>query len=573
MTSTPEEKTDAFHTEDPHHDLDGDTTPTALEANEPTEEFQWDLAIYLNLLALMMCYFASTWSLLIPTSCIHFIVEKFPEEGRLAAWIAASTTIPICVIQAFVGDMSDILGRKPFLLVGMVLGTTGSLVSSRATSLIMVIGGQVLNGCGLTLGYLAIPLFTEVVPKDKRPVIQGFSGIVAGAASLLGPVIQGAFIGRELGGALEGWRVGFYLSAAFYAISFVLLALFYHPVAHPNEAGESITTRVMHIDWFGIFLVAAGLVLFLVGLQYGGNPYSWTSAMVLSTLIVGAVLLVVFGVWEWKGTTTGLFVHDLFNHRNFTLGLVLNFVSGIVLFGGQAYLPQEIAALFTTDAIIAGVYNIPFNSMSIVGGFGGGIIMGITKEAKSLVVGSFVLLLIGSGLMAVMEPHINFAAWFFPTALLGCGVGAQAAIITVVISLCTPNKFIATALTLGASVRALGGSIGIVIFGQIFNSKVTNTLYPKIGRAVVGAGLPTDQVETFLTMVASEQTNAQQSVPGVPGKVLEAFQSTYVSGLADCYRFIWYAITPFPAITLIMSFFLLSTKAQMTRQVAAGVEQ
>ncbi|KAM5373290.1 hypothetical protein ACJZ2D_007119 [Fusarium nematophilum] len=133
------------------------------------------------------------------------------RADSLAAWIAASTTIPNCVIQAFVSDMSDILGRTPFLLVGMVFGVAGSLLSSRATTLIMVIGGQVLNGCGLTLGYLSIPLFTEVVPKDKRPAIQGFSGIAAGTASLLGPVIQGVFIERQLGGQLGGWRVGFYL--------------------------------------------------------------------------------------------------------------------------------------------------------------------------------------------------------------------------------------------------------------------------------------------------------------------------------------------------------------------------
>ncbi|RSM08373.1 hypothetical protein CDV31_008185 [Fusarium ambrosium] len=572
MSPPPGEKTGVVHAEDAEHGLSGNTTP--LEAiDDATEDFRWDLTIYLNLLALMMAYFAATWSLLIPTSCIHFIVEKFPTEGRLAAWIAASTTIPICVIQAFVGDMSDILGRKPFLLVGMVVGVAGSLVSSRATSLIMVIGGQVLNGCGLTLGYLAIPLFTEVVPKDKRPAIQGFSGIVAGVASLLGPIIQGVFIEERVGGLLEGWRVGFYISAALYAIAFVLLTLFYHPAARPNQAGESTTAKLMHIDWLGIFLVAAGLVLFLVGLQYGGNPYPWTSATVLSTMIIGIVLLIILGAWEGKGTTTGLFTHALFDHRNFALGLVLNFVSGIILFGGQAYLPQEIAALFTTNATMAGVYNIPFNLMSIVGGFGGGILMGITKEAKGIVVGSFVLLLIGSGLMPVMKPSINFAAWCFPTGLLGCGVGAQAAIITVVMSLCTPNQYIATALTLGASVRALGGSIGVVIFGQIFNSKVTNMLYPKIGRAISAAGLPPARVEQFLMAVASGRTDELAEIPGVTGRVLEAFESTYVSGLAECYRYVWYAITPFCAAALVLSFFVLSTKAQMTRQVAAGVQR
>ncbi|RSL46528.1 hypothetical protein CEP54_013804 [Fusarium duplospermum] len=152
---------------------------------------------------------------------------------------------------------------------------------------------------------------------------------------------------------------------------------------------------------------------------------------------------------------------------------------------------------------MAGVYNIPFNLMSIVGGFGGGILMGITKEAKGIVVGSFVLLLIGSGLMPVMKPSINFAAWCFPTGLLGCGVGAQAAIIR----------------------------------------------------------LPPSRVERFLMAVASGRTDELVEIPGVTGKVLEAFQSMYVSGLAECYRYVWYAITPFCAAALVLSFFVLSTKA------------
>ncbi|RSL46539.1 hypothetical protein CEP54_013803 [Fusarium duplospermum] len=229
MSSPLGEKTGVVHAEDAEHGLSGDTTP--LEAiDDATEDFRWDLTIYLSLLALMVAYFAATWSLLIPTSCIHFIVEKFPTEGRLAAWIAASITIPICVIQAFSTARHD-----PW--------------------------------CGwFSRILLSNKSHHEVVPKDKRPAIQGFSGIVAGVASLLGPIIQGVFIEEHVGGLLEGWRVGFYISAALYAIAFVLLTLFYHPAARPNQTRESTTAKLMHIDWLGISLVAAGLVLFLVGL-------------------------------------------------------------------------------------------------------------------------------------------------------------------------------------------------------------------------------------------------------------------------------------------------------------------
>jgi len=116
---------------------------------------------------------------------------------------------------------------------------------------------------------------------------------------------------------------------------------------------------------------------------------------------------------------------------------------------------------------LTGVYNLPFNIMGIVGGIVGGIAMIITKEAKTTVVVSFIIMLIGSGLCAVLEPHIHYAAWFFPTAMLGFAVGTQIALLPVVASICTPNHLIAHAISLIGSTRAFGGSIGVVIFRYV----------------------------------------------------------------------------------------------------------
>jgi hypothetical protein len=136
----------------------------------------------------------------------------------------------------------------------------------------------------------------------------------------------------------------------------------------------------------------------------------------------------------------------------------------MVLFGGQAFLPQELILLFTRDPVLDGIYNLTFNTMGIVGGIVGGIAITLTKEAKTTVVASFAIMLVGSGLVTVMEPHINYAAWFFPTTMLGIVVGIQIALLPVVASLCTPNHLIAHAISLISSTRAFGGSIGVVIF-------------------------------------------------------------------------------------------------------------
>lgn len=55
--------------------------------------------------------------------------------------------------------------------------------------------------------------------------------------------------------------------------------------------------QVKRMDFIGMFFFTAGLVLFLIGLGWGGNKYAWGSAHVISTVVVGAVCLIVFVVY------------------------------------------------------------------------------------------------------------------------------------------------------------------------------------------------------------------------------------------------------------------------------------
>ncbi|KAE8331419.1 major facilitator superfamily domain-containing protein [Aspergillus sergii] len=556
--ATPE----AIHQEDVAADVPNDS---------PNEDFKWSTGIILNLVALNWCCFAATWGLSVPTSSIGFIAQTFGETGSKTAWIAAAITIPNCVFQMFIGDLSDFLGRRMFLQVGCILGFVGMMVAGRASSIDMVIGGQVLSGIGCTLGYLTIPFISEIVPKDTRSLATGVVAVASSISTAIGPVIQGALITKNVGGANEGWRAGFYLGAALYGSASLLLLAFYKPSPRPNPEGLSVSRRLLKFDWCGIFMVTSGLTLFLYGLHEGGNPHPWSSARVLAPLIIGIACSIIFIGWEWKGTRHGVFDHAMFYHRNYSVTLVVSFVGGIVLFCGQAYLPQEIISLFTSNAILTGVYNLPFNTASMVGAIAGAIIMRAAKEGKWIVVGAYTFLTVGGGLMAVQEPHISFAAWFFPTALLGLGVGVQMVVVITITGLCTPDHLIAHAVSTNSAIRALGGSVGVVIFSQIYQSKVKTFLPERVTEAVIASGLDPTNVAAFLQALSESNAEAMARIEGLTPQITAAGEKAAAQAYADSYRFVWYSLIPFGVIAVSLALFLKPVKEQLTRQVTAGV--
>jgi hypothetical protein len=84
------------------------------------------------------------------------------------------------------------------------------------------------------------------------------------------------------------------------------------PKRHTNLDHLSFWQKVGTLDLPGFGLLTAGLTLFSVGLSLGGGLYPWANAHTLATLIIGFVILVGFGMYEWKGTQNGILSHDLF---------------------------------------------------------------------------------------------------------------------------------------------------------------------------------------------------------------------------------------------------------------------
>ena len=125
------------------------------------------------------------------------------------------------------------------------------------------------------------------------------------------------------------WRWIGLICGIWNAIGLVMVAVFYFPPPRVNSTGMSRREVIAQIDFVGGFLSIFGMILFMAGMQWGGYQYSWGSAHVLAPLILGAVMLVAFMVWEGWGAKHPMFPKRLRQDpRILGLTLVITFISG-----------------------------------------------------------------------------------------------------------------------------------------------------------------------------------------------------------------------------------------------------
>jgi hypothetical protein len=116
------------------------------------------------------------------------------------------------------------------------------------------------------------------------------------------------------------------------------------PKRHTQLDHLSLWQKLRRLDISGAGLLTTGLTLFLVGLNLGGGTFTWTAVPVLANLIIGISVLIMFGIYEWKFTKTGILHHDLFHGgkehgRTFAICVCLIFIEGIMLFSYILFYP------------------------------------------------------------------------------------------------------------------------------------------------------------------------------------------------------------------------------------------
>ncbi|KIW95963.1 uncharacterized protein Z519_03029 [Cladophialophora bantiana CBS 173.52] len=543
---------------------------------EPQPKFKWTFTVYANLAALYFTYTAGAWAQIVPAFSVIDLQRLWPDQAGLATWVVTSASVAACVLTLFVGNFSDLLGRRYFMIAANSIGIAGCLVASRATSTAMAIGGNAISGVALGLSYLAVPMLAEMVPKVNRGPIIAIAGAMSGIISSAGGVGSAAMQKENVGGIHEGWRPALYMNAGLWFLSLVLVFFFYHPGERPNPEGYTTLQKIKHIDWPGLVLGASGLVMTLLGLAMGGNTAPWNSAKVLVLLIVGLFLLAAFAVWEWKFVpeSLGLFRRELFQHRNYALALTMHFIEGASMFTANTFFLQLlINEGFVQTIWTATLYQLPFSAGAMTAACAGGYYLYKTREAKWLTIFSMSVMVAAQALLSVIQPGMNQAAFFVPEVAIAMGVGALGTCVVLIVTLAAPNRYIGHAVALATSIRSLGGAVGLVMFAQVLQSKVKERLVPMFTKAVLEAQLPPTSVVPLLKAMLTGEESVILQVPGVTLATISAATRAIHQAYADSFRYVWWANLPFGVVSIVLACFLKSTRKQMTIEVVSAVKE
>ncbi|KIX05574.1 uncharacterized protein Z518_06446 [Rhinocladiella mackenziei CBS 650.93] len=444
--------------------------------------------------------------------------------------ITFSLTWGVCTLANPVwGAFSDRFGKKWFIVNGGLIGIVGNCLAATAEATETIIVGQVLNGFGASLLLLVIPASMEVVPAKRRAYAQLIMGLVNGAFAIIGLVVAGAFAKMSL----SGWRWVYYI---------------------------------------GILLLVLGVVGVVTLLTWGGNAYPWKSARVIAMLAVGVVLLIVFGLYETFVRNDGLIDHRFMETRNFIPIVAVGFVDGMLLYGVNAFLPVEFCAIFTSDPVRVNVYLLPLNIRVIVGIFASTWLLGRTKHYRLCLIVSVFAIALFCGLTALATPSRVAMALVF-TGLVGLGVGTTSVIPVVIISYAVPNFLIRTTETFLASMRALGGTIGITIFSSIYSNQMGKNLGPGVAAAAIKAGLPHSSAEAFVGAFLGGDTSALPEVSGSTPAIIGAAANAVKTISAQSFKYVWIALMAITVCAGIWCLFLKSVAAMMTVHVESALKQ
>ncbi|WP_239984932.1 MDR family MFS transporter [Sporolactobacillus pectinivorans] len=380
---------------------------------------------------------------------------------NLYAWVftaymmASSVTIPIY------GKLSDVFGRKPFYLFGLIMFGVGSAISGQAHSMMELIFARAFQGIGAG-AMMSMPRATigDIFTPKERGKWMGVMMAVFGISSIIGPAIGGWITDTF------SWHWVFYIN-----LPFAVLAIIGVIVTLPKVRAE----HRVKVDWLGSVFLVIGLIPILLGFTWAGTKYAWGSPIELTLFIGGAIILALFILWERKATDP-LLNPLLFKNRIFNTSLILGILIAMTMFGSIMFLPVYVQGVLGLNAQNSGWVMSPMMIGFIVGSMTSGQIMSRTGRYKYLAWCSGAVIVLGSFLLNQMNVHTTWSTVVLNMVILGVGIGSLMPLMNMVVQNAFPYKMMGTVNSTQQFVQSLGGVIVSPIFGSILNKAFSNKL-------------------------------------------------------------------------------------------------
>ena len=472
---------------------------------------------------------AGQFLMTLDTSVMNVAIATVAADvGTDVTGIQTAITLYTLVMAALMitgGKLGALLGRKRAFAIGCVIYGAGSLTTSLAQSLpVLILGWSCLEGIGAAL---ILPAIVALVaanfgPRD-RPRAYGLVMAAGAVAVAVGPVIGGLFT------TYASWR---YVFAGEVLIVIAILVL-----ARRME-DEPVTERP-RIDLVGVVLSAGGLGLAVFGVLRSSvwgwvspkpdAPELWGISATLWLILGGAFVLWLFFTWESRLEERGdepLVRPSIFRHTQMVGGLRMFFFQFFVQSGLFFVVPLFLSVSLGLSAIDTGVRLLPLSITLLIAAIG---IPRFRPDANPRRVVRLGILAMFAGtvvLLAAIDEEASAEIVTLPLLLVGLGIGALASQLGAVTVSAVPDELSPEVGGLQNTATNIGASLGTALVGSILIASLTASLLTGIEENPAVPDRVSERANTELSsgvpFLSDKDLEAALADAGVAGRTADA---------------------------------------------------
>ena len=464
---------------------------------------------------------------------------------QLISWVFTAYLLPSTVVVAIVGKVSDMMGRKPFLIAGVAIFVLASAACGAAPTMLALIaaravqglGAGILNACAFaTLG----DLFT---PRERAKYISFFIATFT-LSSLAGPGIGGALTDGP------GWRWCFLINLPVGAIA---IAFLWFAMPSTRRGGQ-----LRDVDFVGSGLLVVWTTALLLALEWGAQDYGFASVETLGCLAVAVVFLVLF-LRQERGHPQAIFPLMLLRNRLFLHSNMINVASIAGTFAAIQYLPTFIQTGLGTSATKSGIVAMPQAVGILISSIIAGQIISRTGRYKVTVcIGAC---LIVSALVGLHTVNIGDSPWKIAAlvGLMGLGGGLVGPSISGVIQSAVPHEFMGVATSTRQFFMQIAQVLTVAIFGLVFTATYTHSFASR-SADLIASGVPAAAYAQFsdptLPLDATRFAQVRQQIEAVPDgeRLLQRAIDAERASIAEAIRNLFLGAGAVAVVLVILAF-------------------
>ncbi len=418
------------------------------------------------------------------------------------SWVITGYMLTSTISTVIFGKLSDIYGRKVFLLSGIFVFLIGSFLTGLSANIFQMITFRGIQGIGGgILMSISLTAVGDLYAPQERAKWTGVMMSIFGLSSILGPVLGGIMVDYV------AWKWLFWLFLPLGIVAFVMIwSLF------PKTSGNSSES----IDYLGSIFLALSITSLLLGFSWAGTKYAWTSPQILGLFgatIAGIIVLILV---ERKAKCPVMPL-SMFRNKGVTISYAASFVMSGGMMGAMSYIPFYIQGVEGQSATTSGLLNIPMSLMMII--FSTLVGRWISKSGNYRL---FAILGLGimSGSMIIMANMNNIVLAAISLVIFGVGLGFGMTVFTTTAQNSAPASQLGVVTASCTLFRNLGGTIFIAIFGAIMNTSMAKNMETVM---TSGSGVDLSQLDAATAEKFTAMANPQMLLDTTK---LEAIQAT-----------------------------------------------